>query len=507
VRIKTLRPPTGRCMPNIFFRGQLLELMRRAAQACDPAPGTGADFVDPQARSRFLAAALIAGDLWNRRIYADRLSGEPEIDEARKRALGAFRKSNDESNSPSHLGICLGRGRALFGEYLPRDLPEFEALFQAETSLSYNQYAIAAAALATYTIVGRTEGCVFNPKTVGSTTRFEAQIDAFLRLVSQTSGELGQSLRKTFKTQGYRAIRERPILSLADGRAVVLDPQMFYEKIAVGPLFYAVDRAGKLKHGYVNRVFGAFGDAFERYANDALKRMHPKGPKLVERVWFGAQGKTAKGDAFQVDAHMVEPIGETLAAIIIEAKAVFLPEHAILDDPGIFLAELRRRYGKDPGGAGRHKGVAQLARIIRAILDRAWRGEDRELDKASAVAPVLLTHDTRMDSPIVCWQLNEDLFKLIGDIPFGWRVAPLILLTIEDLENLESSVGQFTLAELVRDYHDASPDRMISFQRFLIGSKYAALIKPSGAIMAQADAQMDTVAQTLFPKPLAPDAA
>ena len=82
----------------------------------------------------------------------------------------------------------------------------------------------------------------------------------------QTSGELGQSLRNTFKTQGYRAIRERPILSLADGRAVVLDAQMFYEKIAVGPLFCAARRAGTLKHGDANRVFGAFGDAFERYA-------------------------------------------------------------------------------------------------------------------------------------------------------------------------------------------------------------------------------------------------
>ena len=69
----------------------------------------------------------------------------------------------------------------------------------------------------------------------------------------------------------------------------------------------------------------------------------------------------------------------------------------------------------------------QLARIIRAILNRAWRGEDCELAKVSAIAPVLLTHDTRMDSPIVCWQLNEDLFKLIGDIPFGWRVAPLLM--------------------------------------------------------------------------------
>jgi hypothetical protein len=505
-RINALPRPIGRGTPNIFFRGQLLQLMRMAAQSCDSAPGTGADFVDPEARSRFLAAALIAGDLWNRRIYADRLSSEQDIEEARKRALGAFRKAMDESNSPSHLGICLGRGRALFGEYLPRELPEFEALFQADTGLSYEQYAVAATALATYTFAGRSEGCVFNPKTVGSATRFHPQIDAFLRVASQTSGELGQSLSETFKTQGYRAIRDRPILSLADGRAVVLDAQMFYEKIAVGPLFHAVNGTKKLKHVGSLGVFGAFGDAFERYAEDTLKRMHPKGLGLVDRVWFGAQGKTAKGDAFQVDAHMVEPIGEALAAIIIEAKAVFLPEEAILDDPDIFLDELRRRYGKDPGGVGRDKGVAQLARIVRAILERSWRGQDCELAKARVIVPVLLTHDTRMDSPIFCWQLNEDLLRLIDDIPLGWRVLPLILLTIADLENLESSVGQFTLAELFRDYDDAAPDRMISFERFLISSKYRALIKPSGALMAHADAQMETVVQTLFPKQPLPDA-
>ena len=507
VRIQTLSRRSGRRVPNIFFRGQLLEMMRRAAQACDPAPGSGAGFDDPEARSRFLAAALIAGDLWSQRVYADRLSATLPPDEARRRAMGAFRKAVDEGNSPSNLGICLGRGRALFGEHMRRQLPEFDAWFLAETGLSYAQYADAAAALATYTIAGRNDGCVFNPKTVGSTTQFEAQIDAFLRLESQTAAELDRALSESFTTNGYRAIRDRPILRMSGGRAVILDPSMFYEKIAVGPLFCVVRHAANLKRGDVNRVFGAFGDAFERYADEALRRMHPTGRGLVERIKFGAKGHTANGEEFEVDALMVEPIGGSLAAIIVEAKAAFLPEYAILDDPAIFLEELRRRYGQDPDGKERDKGVAQLARIIRAILDRVWRGEDRELDSANAIIPVLLTHDTRMDSPVVGWQLNEDLVKMIGEIPFGWRVAPLIVLTIEDLENLESSVGRFTLAELFRDYHYVSPDRMISFQRFLVGSKYAALIKPSSKVRAEAEAQMDAVSKSLFPKPAAPDAA
>jgi hypothetical protein len=262
-----------------------------------------------------------------------------------------------------------------------------------------------------------------------------------------------------------------------------------------------------LRRGDVNRVFGAFGEAFERYVDDTLGRMHPSGG-MAERVWFGAKGKTAGGDEFEVDALMVEPIGDDLAAIVVETKAVFLREEAILDDVAeSFVAELRRRYGKDPGGKERDKGVAQLARIVRAIVDRVWVGETRELAEARAILPVLLTHDARMDSPGVCWLLNEDFADLLGEVPRGWRVAPLILLTIEDLENLESSVGQFTLAELLRDYHRDSPDRMVSFRRFLIGSKYQALIKPSGHIMSQSNEQMEAVARTLFPKPAAAGAS
>ena len=118
---------------------------------------------------------------------------------------------------------------------------------------------------------------------------------------------------------------------------------------------------------------------------------------------------------------MVEPIGGSLAAIVVEDKAAFLPEYAILDDPSILLEELRRRYGQDPDGQERDKGVAQLAPIVRAILDRAWLGEDRELASANAIIPVLLTHDTRMDSPVVGWQLNEEFVRLLGEVRAGGR--------------------------------------------------------------------------------------
>jgi hypothetical protein len=223
---------------------------------------------------------------------------------------------------------------------------------------------------------------------------------------------------------------------------------------------------------------------------------------MAERVWFGQKGKSAAGEAFEVDALMAEPVGAVLAAIVIETKATFLPEQAILDDvTETFVAELRRRYGKDPRGEERDKGVAQLARITRAIVDRVWLGEKRELVDAKAVLPVLLTHDAQMDSPGVCWFLNQHFVDLFGVIPRQWRVAPLILLTVEDLENLESSVGRFTLAELLSDYDRACPDRMTSVRQFIVGSKYLPFIRPSGHLRSQSDEVLAAVAGTLFSKP------
>src|ERR1700680_135306 len=58
----------------VFFRGQLLEMMRRAARHCRNLPGDGETFNDERVRDRFFRAVLIAGTLWGARIYSDRLS-------------------------------------------------------------------------------------------------------------------------------------------------------------------------------------------------------------------------------------------------------------------------------------------------------------------------------------------------------------------------------------------------------------------------------------------------
>ena len=70
----------------MFFRGQILELMRWAVRCCPIIPDDGTGLNDPAERTRLLQAALIASTLWGKRVFADRLSRTLPLDEARQRA-------------------------------------------------------------------------------------------------------------------------------------------------------------------------------------------------------------------------------------------------------------------------------------------------------------------------------------------------------------------------------------------------------------------------------------
>ena len=124
----------------MFFRGQLLELMRWAARCCPAIPDDGTAFNERAARTRLLQAALIASTLWSKRVFADRLSDILSVDEARQCALGAFRRGLEESVIAPHIGTTLGLGWALFSEHFPRRYPTFAKEFLEATRLSVEQY-------------------------------------------------------------------------------------------------------------------------------------------------------------------------------------------------------------------------------------------------------------------------------------------------------------------------------------------------------------------------------
>jgi hypothetical protein len=486
------RAHPGSGAPTVFFRGQMLELTRWAARHCRNLPGDGTTFLDAQTRSRFVKAALIAGMLWSKRVYSDRLSGGGEIEAVRRRALGPFRKSIEEGNLAPHLGVTLGRGWSLFNDYFPRWYPDFTAEFQRTTGLTLEQYLTCTTGLATYTIFNKADGPLFVTQTVAGATAYRDILPGYLALEAQTPARLATALWDDFERIGYRPLRERPIMVTEDGRGIILDPTFYLERISIGPLFHVLARA---EGGKANEIFGAFGLAFESYATDILRRMYPSRPGLVDRLACNVLGKDALGRGFEIDA----ALHDVKDAIIFEKKAAWVREDAILYEDK-FLNEIRSKYGALPGSGEREKGVAQLARSIGAIARCEWLGPKDEFRDARVLYPVLVVHDVRMGAPILGNFLAEEFERLLGALPAGARrVAPLTVMTIDDLENMESSVAQFSMRELLADYARECPDRLRSLHNFIAFSDYGPKILPSGDLVRSSTELIERVQKQFFP--------
>lgn len=196
------REHPGSGAPAVFFRGQVLELIRWVARYCRNLPGDGNTFNDRATRSRFVKSALIAGMLWSQRVYADRLSGGGSIEEIRRQSLGAFRMGMEEGNFAPHLGRTFGRGWSLFNDYFPRFYPDFHRDFLAATGLTLEQYMTCVTGLSTFTIATKKDGSLFMTQTVAVITACREILPIYLALEAQTPEQLAMVLWDGFEQRG-----------------------------------------------------------------------------------------------------------------------------------------------------------------------------------------------------------------------------------------------------------------------------------------------------------------
>ena len=267
--------------------------------------------------------------------------------------------ASEESVIAPHIGTTLGRGYALFAEHFPNRYPAFAKEFLEATGLSVEQYFTCVTGLTTYLPFDRADGPVFNARTVAGTTAYRDLFPAYLGRESQTPEQLAVALWNDFAVRGYRELRERPILTLADGRAVILDPAFFSEKISVGPLFHLLAQA---RGGKANEIFGAFGLAFEDYANGILRRMYPDRAGLASRLRCGVTGRDREGRDFEMDA----VLNDVLQVVVFEDKAAWLKDEVVLADIDVWIEQnsLALRRGRRVGRW--QEGAAQGCRSARA---------------------------------------------------------------------------------------------------------------------------------------------
>jgi len=491
---------------TVFFRGQLLELIRWALLYCNDHPDDGTTFENPEVRRKFAKATFIAGDILSKRIFGDRLSLEGGIDIARRRSLGAIRKAIEATLQTPDLAKSLGRGWALFTDYLPRYNKSLLSDFQSSTGFSIEDYFICLALMITSFIKPKVEMDFFNPSAIGRSTPCADILQRYINLESQTTDELRKALWPTNDSSkevtdipdyDYKPLRQKPILRLDDDRAIILDPIFFNERASVGPLFHLPEEKRR-------QAIADFGKAFEAYTGQMLSGMFPDISQGTDKRFRSNIVTTdCDGKELEIDGCL----NDVFEIVLFEMKVGFIPENTILSTSyKDYIDQIRKRYVTNL--EGKSVGVGQLARVINNLADKKWIGSHKEFSKAQRIYPVLLVHDQLLDVPAHGNFLASELKKLLvpddelrsGElVKAHLRIAPLIIMTVDDLENVEVSIEHFGFCNLLSAYSLHCPDRLTSLHNFIAASDFKDKIYSNKTIAAASFKILEKAKERCFP--------
>lgn len=469
----------------IFCRAQLLELLRWALLLCRDLPGDGNTFEDREVRRRFLCVTLLASEVWERRVFKNYPISENEIDVKLRKSLGMIYKGFEATASAPNLYRTFGRGWSINKEYIPKYYRNFESDFEKRTGISIDDYYNCLSAFAAdFNDPTRGSG-IFNYQEIIKSQKAGKVVEKFLKIESQSIEDIRKILwPNTDETindldkapfYSYRPLRDRPILTTNDYLGIIVDPIFFCEKFYLGPMFHLLEGNKSANTDY-------FGRAFEDYAGDILERMFPACSSiLAKRLSRDIPVPYSGKNKLQIDACL----NDGSEIIIFEIKGSLLNEEIILsDDPENALQHIREKYSAKKGFTDDTKtiGIGQLIRIIQLILNKKWLGQQNEFERVKRIFPVLLVYDSNLGAPIfgnffasefedfLEYDVkldNADYSK--GDI----RVTPPIIMTIDDLENLEESINDFGLKDMLSDYSKEHQDRLTPLYNFLALSDYS----------------------------------
>jgi hypothetical protein len=495
-------------VPAVVFRGALLEVIRWAVLVCQDKPSDGTTFENPAVRRTFAAAVLIASDLWGERVYGSALALDDGIHAARERSVGPFRNAIEGARVAPVLAHSLGRGWTLFASMLPQEEPLFLERFEVAAGMNIREYYACASAMVTNYLRPGSAATIFDANTFGGTTRKPDSLQRFLALESQTLCELRHALwgateEATILGQApplyeYRRLREKPLFRATDGRTICSDPVFMGDKLSIGPFFHALPLY--VQEDQTNRFFASFGRVFERYIQQLLRRIFPATPSLFDLLTFNITFKSGHNDACEIDACL----NYVTEVFLFEIKATWLREEDFApENAATLLASLHQKYGISPD---RDRGAAQLAKALCMIAGDAGGERAEAFSSVQRVTPVLVVHDELLSAPGFGYFVATEFLEALSKLDWGKSehtasiafVSPIVL-TAADLEMLEVSLEHFSFREVLADYANGSPDRMISFQTFLAtDAKYAKRIYASRHLAAQAMEPLTIAMEELF---------
>jgi len=472
---------------RVVSRGHLLELLRWVLLLCKDLPGDGTTFQSQERREALLQALLLAGHVHSQRVHLYVSQVKRGEREANLSGTAAWMYGALQADAkPLPAAVRLVRARSMYRDGICEAWPQFRVIFQEFTGIELDDYlavmlAVTANDAALSADIGsgppapRGSG-IFPSVGAGRDSRLATAFDRVVDRLSLSPDQLcGQFWPNGEPDQGWfdeppqyphRQLYSHPIVSTEDGRACVIDPAYACNAGLLGIVF-ACDRL-------VARGLRLMGSAFESYIHELFRHISPRSD------WHLCQ-YFAEGEVLRSGWKLNPPDGmlvERDRVVLIEAKHALLPEAVSQDVDGkAFETSVLERFG------GQGKGVGQLAKILNQLKESSPLPE--LVSEARLFVPMMVVRDDYAGGLI--YQTLVSAFEQFWEQPDGarlpfqkprndkdWVVAPLLIITLRDLERLETVVPACgTAVDVLCDYATNGAASGVSLSQFLQSdSKY-----------------------------------
>jgi len=287
--------------------------------------------------------------------------------------------------------------------------------------------------------------------------------------VCQTPDELAIKLlgtpRQNWATD-CTPLRECPVIQVFEGKYACTDLDLLHRCLSDGMYFL-------LQKAYRDNVFGQLvGYIFQEYITRFFRQFSYEGD-VLRRTFYACPrfqgGQDEAGDGILVWAH---------SALVMEYKARLLTTR---EKYGGVTEVLLRGIEDIIGKEGTKKGVYQLAKVMERLLagEKVVSNSPKPLDLKDCprIHPVLVTYEEALGLESVRQQAQAKFTAAlrIGDAKRE-QVGVLLILTVEEVELLETLALRHSAENIIRDYAayvTANPkDRAGSFRSFVFNSEY-----------------------------------
>ncbi len=441
-----------------IFRGQLIEAINQLL-TCSTIKNQEKGILKEKNKIYLLKYLLISSELWSNKTYGLPIDWSNNIIDY----ASSIRIGLKYSNRANQFEFYLGRGYYLYKNVFPRIYTEFEKVFKDTVKLSIDDYFQCFCYYIIFiNIDNRNHYGFFSKEQIPSKNHI---IKKFNNMFSIDKNRLYQ---KALSKDYISIIRNHPIIE-SQTNIIISDYICFLETLIDGPLF--IIKNGNIKEDW----FSLFGKAIELYIIDLFKRIFPESSFLTNRSHYNKKYIIKKNE-FEIDWYL-ENIDSLMIA---EIKTSFLPETMVCsEDHNDYINIINERYGiskhKDKP---KIKGIGQLSKHILNYINK----KITFIEDYTKIFPILITYDSYIGIPVTNNYLCSKFEELIEpeskyDNGFmkksNYFIAPLIIISLEELEILEKSLSNFTLNKLFYDFVQYNKTNNETIYNFIVDSDYS----------------------------------